>query len=81
MNFFSVDPENPAPSEPTSDGDAAPVDSSKQTESATGESGPILSPTSLKNPRIRKFSMGVDQNEEEVIDENAEDEYFVKYKN
>ena len=62
--------------------DPAAADSSKQAEaSSTGESGPILSPSSLKNPRMRKFSMGVDQSEEEIIEEDAEDEYFVKYKN
>ena len=64
-----------------SDNVVASADSSKQPEASEGQSGPMLSPTSLKNPRMRKFSMGVEPEEEEVADENAEDEFFVKYKN
>jgi len=44
----------------------------------------MLSPTSLKNPRIRRISMGVDhvnEEEEEEIEGEGEDEFFIKYKN
>ena len=77
-------PDDALPSDAPANADPNAVDSSKQADVSAGDSGPMLSPSSLKNPRMRKFSMGVEEEKEEleeVAEEEAEDEYYVKYKN
>nr|XP_018669889.1 chromodomain-helicase-DNA-binding protein 7 isoform X2 [Ciona intestinalis] len=52
------------------------------TDGEAVKTGPMLSPTSLKNPRIRKLSMGAqEEEEEEEVEGVGETEFFLKYKN
>ncbi|XP_076818794.1 uncharacterized protein LOC143464735 isoform X2 [Clavelina lepadiformis] len=52
-------------------------------EQSVAPNGAMLSPTSLKNPRIRRMSMGVDhlpEEEDEEVVGIGENEYYIKFK-